>query len=51
MVDVSHKIGVEDSLIDNIVEYQCIMDVFTLSSLSAQVRVIYVNSTKGSCPK
>ena len=33
------------------VEYQCIMDVFTLSSLSAQVRVICVNNIKGSCPK
>ena len=33
------------------VEYQCIMDVFTLSSLIAQVRAIYVISIKGSCPK
>ena len=33
------------------VEYQCIMDVFTLSSLIARVRAIYVNSIKGSCPK
>ena len=33
------------------VEYQCIMVVFTLSSLSAQVRAIYVNRIKGSCPK
>ena len=33
------------------VEYKCIMDVFTLSSLSAQVWVICVNSIKGSCPK
>ena len=33
------------------VEYQCIMDVFTLSSLIAQVRGICVNSIKGSCPK
>ena len=33
------------------VEYQCIMVVFTLSSLLAQVRVICVNSLKGSCPK
>ena len=33
------------------VEYQCIMDVFTLSSLSAQVRAICVNRIKGSCPK
>ena len=33
------------------VEYQCIMDVFTLSSLSAQVRAICVISIKGSCPK
>ena len=32
-------------------EYQCIMVVFTLSSLSAQVRAIYVNRIKGSCPK
>ena len=31
------------------VEYQCIMDVFTLSSLSAQVWAIYVNRIKGSC--
>ena len=35
----------------NCVEYQCIMDVFTLSSLSAQVRAICVISIKGSCPK
>ena len=35
----------------DIVEYQCIMDVFTLSSLIAQVRAICVNSIKGSCPK
>ena len=33
------------------VEYQCIMDVFTLSSWIAQVRAICVNSLKGSCPK
>ena len=33
------------------VEYKCIMDVFTLSSLSAQVRAICVISVKGSCPK
>ena len=33
------------------VEYQCIMVVFTPSSLSAQVRAIYVNRIKGSCPK
>ena len=33
------------------VEYQCIMDIFTLSSLIAQVRAICVNSIKGSCPK
>ena len=30
-----------------LVEYRCIMDVFTVSSLSAQVRVICVNSLKG----
>ena len=33
------------------IEYQCIMVVFTLSSLSAQVRAICVNKIKGSCPK
>ena len=33
------------------VEYQCIMDVFTLSSLIAHVRAICVNRIKGSCPK
>ena len=33
------------------VEYQCIMVVFTLSSLIAQVRAICVISIKGSCPK
>ena len=33
------------------VEYQCIMDVFTLSSFSAQGRAICVNRIKGSCPK
>ena len=30
-----------------IVEYQCIMDVFTLSCWIAQVRAICVNSIKG----
>ena len=34
-----------------IVEYRCIMGVFTLSSLIAQVRAISVNSIKGSCPE
>ena len=38
-------------LCDGSVEYQCIMDIFTLSSLSAQVRAICVISIKGSCPK
>ena len=33
------------------VKFQCIMDVFTLSSLITQVRAICVNSIKGSCPK
>ena len=33
------------------IKYQCIMDVFTLSSLSAQVRAICIISIKGSCPK
>ena len=33
------------------VEYQCIMVVFTLSSLIAQVRAICVISIKGNCPK
>ena len=32
------------------VEYQCIMDIFTLSSLIAQVRAICVNIIKGNCP-
>ena len=33
-----------------IVEYKCIMDVFTLSPWTAQVRAIYVNSIKGQLP-
>ena len=33
------------------VEYKCIMDVFTLSPWTAQLRAICVNSIKGSCPK
>ena len=37
--------------VEETVEYQCIMDVFTLSSLSAQVRAICVNNIKNSCPK
>ena len=32
-------------------EYKCIMDVLTLSPWTTQVRAIYVNSIKGSCPK
>ena len=39
------------SEINLIVEYKCIMYVFTLSSLIAQVRSISVISIKGSCPK
>ena len=35
----------------DMVKYECIMDVFTLSSLIGQVRTICVNSIKGSCPK
>ena len=33
------------------VEYKCIMDVFTLSPWTAQVRAICVNSINGSFPK
>ena len=33
------------------VEYKCIMDVFTLSPWTAQVRAIFINSIKGNCPK
>ena len=33
------------------VEYKCIMDIFTLSLWTTQVRAICVNSIKGSCPK
>ena len=35
----------------HIVEYECIMAVFTLSLWTTQVWAIYVNSVKGSCPK
>ena len=42
---------VDFSASNHIVEYQCIMVVFTLSSLIAQVRAISVISIKGSCPK
>ena len=47
----AHLIEEEMNDDEYIVEYQCIMIVFTLSSLSAQVRAIYVNRIKGRCPK
>ena len=34
-----------------IVEYECIMAIFTLSLWTTQVWAIYVNSIKGNCPK
>ena len=48
--EANHADGTDDLLVGD-VEYQCIMVVFTLSSLSAQVRAICVNRIKGSCPK
>ena len=51
MVSKDEEVGVDFFEAAHVVEYQCIMVVFTPSSLSAQVRAIYVNRIKGSCPK